>query len=541
VCSSDLENTILKHAVYMPIRIGNTFWSIAVATPENEVTTLMEGFKEKLLLMIMILFVFCVISAFFLVRALVVIQEQKKRRSIEDALRQEHMQLLDQEETLKRTVRSLQLLSHCTVAVIQAREEHDLLKEICRMIVQEAGYRMAWVGYAEGDEDKRVRPVAQYGIENDYLESITVTYEDSEYGRGPMGTAIRMGQPQHMNDILDNPAYTPWREEAMKRGYTSSIALPLIIDSKTFGALNIYASEVHAFHREEVALLKELADNLTHGILALRAHSEKTEAMSALEMERAELENRVLQRTAELYRAKEQAEAADKIKSAFLATMSHELRTPLNSIIGFTGIILQGIVGTLNDEQKKQLNMVRGSAQHLLSLINDVLDISKIEAGQLEIAYESYDLRSTIEKTVEYAQPLAVKKGLELVCSISPEIEMITGDRRRVEQILLNLINNAIKFTEKGFVRIECEASVDAVTIRVIDTGIGIKAEDMETIFEAFKQIDSGMTRKYEGTGLGLSICKRLIALMGGEIWVTSVWNSGSTFSFYLPKVRKDI
>ncbi|RPH47185.1 MAG: hybrid sensor histidine kinase/response regulator, partial [Desulfobacteraceae bacterium] len=147
----------------------------------------------------------------------------------------------------------------------------------------------------------------------------------------------------------------------------------------------------------------------------------------------------------ELGIAKEHAESADRLKSAFLATMSHELRTPLNSIIGFTGIILQGIVGPLNDEQRKQLNMVRGSAQHLLSLINDVLDISKIEAGQLHVAYEDYNLRHTIEKTVETARPLADKKGLELACSISPEIENITGDRRRIEQILLNLISNAIK------------------------------------------------------------------------------------------------
>lgn len=252
-----------------------------------------------------------------------------------------------------------------------------------------------------------------------------------------------------------------------------------------------------------------------------------------------EMEQRIKLRTAELADAMEKAQAADRIKSAFLATMSHELRTPLNSIIGFTGIILQGIVGPLNDEQKKQLNMVRGSAQHLLSLINDVLDISKIEAGQLQIAHEDYNLRQTIEKAVGSARPLADKKGLELACSISPEIGNITGDRRRVEQILLNLISNAIKFTEKGSVKIECEPEDGKVNIRVIDTGIGIRTEDTETIFKAFRQIDSGITRKYEGTGLGLSICKRLVELMGGKIWVTSVLGSGSTFGFNLPEERR--
>jgi signal transduction histidine kinase len=254
----------------------------------------------------------------------------------------------------------------------------------------------------------------------------------------------------------------------------------------------------------------------------------------------AEIKERI-QTLNELAVAKEHAEAADRFKSAFLATMSHELRTPLNSIIGFTGIILQGIVGPLNDEQKKQLNMVRGSAQHLLSLINDIFDISKIEAGQLQIAHEDYNLRQTIEKAVESARPLADKKGLELTSSVSSEIENITGDRRRVEQILLNLISNAIKFTEKGSVKIKCEPEEGKVTIRVIDTGIGIKNEDTETIFKAFRQIDSGLTRIYEGTGLGLSICKRLVELMGGNIRVTSVLGSGSTFSFSLPEERKNI
>ena len=283
------------------------------------------------------------------------------------------------------------------------------------------------------------------------------------------------------------------------------------------------------------------ADLVTH-----RDHLEDliTERTSLLEAANenlsAEIEERI-QALNELVIAKEKAEVADRLKSAFLATMSHELRTPLNSIIGFTGIILQEIVGPLNDEQKKQLNMVRGSSQHLLSLINDVLDISKIEAGQLQVASENYDLRQTIEKAVESARPLAGKKGLELTSAISSEIETTTGDRRRVEQILLNLISNAIKFTEKGSVKIECEPEEDYVTIRVIDTGIGIKNEDMETVFQAFQQIDSGMTRKYEGTGLGLSICKKLVELMGGKIWVISVLGSGSTFAFSLPKQRKEI
>ncbi|MHB8770110.1 MAG: sensor histidine kinase [Syntrophales bacterium] len=244
-----------------------------------------------------------------------------------------------------------------------------------------------------------------------------------------------------------------------------------------------------------------------------------------------------LQRTmGELAVAKKQAEAADNLKSAFLATMSHELRTPLNSIIGFTGIILRERVGPLNDEQKKQLNMVRRSSQHLLALINDVLDISKIEAGQLQVFPEKIDLRQIVDKVVQAERPLADGRGLELAYEIAPGAETAAGDQRRVEQVLLNLLSNALKFTERGSVRIACEAEADTVVVKVIDTGIGIKEEDLDKLFQSFRQIDSGLTRKYDGTGLGLSISKRLVELMGGRIRVESVWGAGSTFAFSLPK-----
>ena len=255
------------------------------------------------------------------------------------------------------------------------------------------------------------------------------------------------------------------------------------------------------------------------------------------------LEKRVADRTRELELEKEKAESADRLKSVFLATMSHELRTPLNSIIGFTGILLQELPGPLNDEQQKQMNMVRNSARHLLALINDVLDISKIEAGQLEVVEGEFDFHDAVRKVTDIVRPLAERKGLVLEIEVEPSIGQIISDQRRVEQILINLVNNAIKFTETGRVQIKAGLQSDSnndemLRVDVVDNGIGIKDDDLAKLFRPFQQIDTGLTRQHEGTGLGLVICKRLADLMGGEILVESVWEQGSTFSLILPLKR---
>lgn len=274
------------------------------------------------------------------------------------------------------------------------------------------------------------------------------------------------------------------------------------------------------------------------------------------------LESKVQERTAELRTALVRAEAADRLKSAFLATMSHELRTPLNSIIGFTGIVLQGMAGPVNEEQSRQLGMVRGSARHLLALINDVLDLSKIEAGQLEMRAEPFDLRALVERVVATVQPMAENKSLKLELSIEPTLRHMVSDPRRVEQILLNIASNAVKFTVQGSVHIHAQEvqytpshtshgngnghvrgakpdTVPAVRIAVTDTGIGIRKEDQASLFLPFRQIDTGLSRQHEGTGLGLSICRRLSELLGGEISVHSEWSKGSTFVVTLPLIRQ--
>jgi PAS domain S-box-containing protein len=263
--------------------------------------------------------------------------------------------------------------------------------------------------------------------------------------------------------------------------------------------------------------------------------TDRKKADEELQLHRHHLEELVIQRTADLEAEKIKAQSADRLKSAFLATMSHELRTPLNSIIGFTGILMLEYPGPLNNEQKKQLGMAQNSARHLLSLINDVLDISKIEAEQLKLNYDQFNLPVLIQKIAETNKPFADKKNLKIEVSIAADVTDMVSDKLRVHQIILNLFNNAIKFTENGFVGIKCFLVDHSVRIQIIDSGIGIEKEKLELLFKPFMQIDTGLTRKHEGTGLGLSISKKLTEMLNGEIDVESTIGKGSVFTVSLP------
>ncbi|OHB41004.1 MAG: hypothetical protein A2069_06570 [Planctomycetes bacterium GWB2_41_19] len=248
------------------------------------------------------------------------------------------------------------------------------------------------------------------------------------------------------------------------------------------------------------------------------------------------LERRVAERTDELQKANIALEKANRLKSEFLATMSHELRTPLNSIIGFAEVLKDEVVGTISAEQKEYLSDIHGSGQHLLNMINSILDLSKIEAGKLELHYEEFPVKEAINEVLNTIIGFSNKKGIRINTHIHEDVPSITVDKVKFKQIMFNLLSNAVKFTpENGRVTINASLMNQHVQIAVSDTGIGIKSEDMDKIFEAFRQLDASYARHYEGTGLGLTLTKRLIELHGGKIWVISEFGKGSTFTFTLP------
>lgn len=250
-----------------------------------------------------------------------------------------------------------------------------------------------------------------------------------------------------------------------------------------------------------------------------------------------DLEKRIKERTAELEIAKNEAESADRVKSLFMASMSHELRTPLNSILGFTGILLQGMAGEINPKQKDYLGRAYQSSKYLLGLITDILDVSKIESGKIEFVPELFNLEEMVAEAMDYADAEAIKdKGLELKAEVAPGLE-IYSDRKRVLQCLINLLNNAIKFTENGSISVSARKTGDDIEIMVEDSGVGIAEADLPKIFKAFERLDSSTKISTGGTGLGLYLTKKLATeVLGGTVKAESQLGVGSKFFLKFPK-----
>jgi PAS domain S-box-containing protein len=260
-----------------------------------------------------------------------------------------------------------------------------------------------------------------------------------------------------------------------------------------------------------------------------------------LRKHRDNLEKLVKERTAQLQIAKDHAEESDRLKSRFLAMMSHELRTPLNAIIGFSDLMMHGIGGNINETHKGYARDINNAGEHLLVIIDDILDLSKVEAGKMKLVIEKFSVHELLEETLILIKNKAIKHHIDIIKDIDPQLEFMEGDESKIKQVLFNLLSNALKFSKEdgGTITVAVKRIEGMVRFSVSDTGIGIEKQNLDKLFQEFQQVDSSISRKYGGTGLGLVISKKLIELHGGEIWAHSVFGEGSTFTFSIPIQRE--
>ncbi len=293
----------------------------------------------------------------------------------------------------------------------------------------------------------------------------------------------------------------------------AEMAIPMIVGDKLIGVIDLQSDVEGFFTEEDLKIQQTLASQIGIAIENARQYAKQVETAIKLR-------------------------EVDQLKSEFLASMSHELRTPLNSIIGFADVLLEGLDGELNDRMEEDVRLIRQSGRHLRDLIGDILDMSKIESGHMELRRETVDMRMMAEDIMATAQSLANEKSLAMYLNMDESVHTIEGDSTRIRQVLWNIMGNAIKFTDKGSVTLKISSKAENLLISVRDTGIGIKEEHIPIVFQQFRQVEGGLARAAGGTGLGMPITKNLVEIQGGSIWIESVLGQGSTFFFTLPYIQ---
>jgi len=460
-------------------------------------------------------------------------------------LRDQTIGVLDLQETDKRrlwTDEEIALVQTISDQVALALENARLFEETSRRAEQLATLNRIGLSLASGLELEQVLQtlyeqcrqiltadtfyVALYDENTGLIEFPLLTGVDGPrqiepldiyHNPGITGYIIQTGQPLHVPDLHHLPADAPFRAIPISEHPSRSfLGVPLTVRGQVIGVLSVQGREPNLYTDQDVELLATIA------------------AQASIAIENARAFERLVQTA-------EQLREVDRLKTQFLANMSHELRTPLNSIIGFSRVMLKGIDGPLTELQEADLNSIYNSGQHLLGLINSILDMSKIEAGKMDLTFEEVALQPMIDGALSVARALIKDRPIELRVEVPEELPTVWADAQRVRQVLLNLLSNAEKFTERGYIELRVEAGPEFVTIHVADTGIGIDPEAQKRLFIPFQQVDASTTRRAGGTGLGLAISRSFVEMHGGKIWLQSEPGKGSTFSFTLPVYRSQL
>jgi signal transduction histidine kinase len=408
-------------------------------------------------------------------------------------------------QELAQSVGELRALGEVSQAVNSTIDLETVLNTIVTKAVQLSGTEGGAIYVV--DEAKEFKLRSTYGMSEELIAGLKAHHI------GTMGDTVGQAAAQRVPVQIADVRAEP-RSELMdliaKAGFRALLAVPLLRSDEAVGALVVRRRQPGEFPKQTMDLLQTFA------------------AQSVLAIQNARLFHEIEDKGHQLA-------IASQHKSQFLANMSHELRTPLNAILGYTELIMDQVYGETPEKMRGVLDRVQRNGKHLLGLINDVLDLSKIEAGQLSLTLSDYSVKDVVHSVYAAVESLATEKRLDLKIDVTPNIPPAHGDERRLTQVLLNLVGNAIKFTDVGEVAIKASASNGSYTVSVHDTGPGIAAADQDKIFEEFQQADSSATKKKGGTGLGLAIAKRIIEMHGGKIWVESAVGNGATFSFTVP------
>jgi PAS domain S-box-containing protein len=534
------------------------------------------------------------------------------------------------EEELLRLNRELRALSDCSQAIVRSTDERTLYSDVCRIMCDVVGYRMAWVGSVEHDEAKSVRPIAWHGADDGYLAKANITWADTERGHGPTGIAARTGKTDLCQDFNTEAKTELWREPALARGFRSSIAIPLIdLEGSVFAVFTLYATQINGFTPIEIKLLEELASDLAFGIVVIRTKLERVKAEEKLRETRDYLDNlfnyanapiivwnphyeitrfnhafeRMTGRTEEevmgvkldilfpddshdesmrhiseatsgerwevveipikhkdgtvrllLWNSASiyaqdgktsiatiaqgqditERKKAEQLKDEFIGLVSHELRTPMTVI---TGSLQTAISNGISAEDKDTLlkNAIEG-ASSLAAILENLLELSRHQAGRLQIHRETIDMSLMAERVIGKLK--TAYENHRFQADFPAHLPPVEADPVRVERILYNLLENAAKYSpEKGVIKIDAKENDGFVITRVTDKGPGISLEEQSRLFTPFERLEK--TEKSHGLGLGLVVCKRLVEAQGGKIWVESEPGKGAVFSFSLPVDRK--